>query len=197
MMMSGSVVVEAPSANIPSPAAVSAQARLTINQQLAHANGLFGQAMSQVSQPQHNPNGTTSYTVLIGWSKGQYDLMDFFPGKLVVHPGDTVNFVLSSTNMFAPHTVTFLNGAPDISFVTPVPNPSGPPILLLNPEVINPINLGQPLTRNMVYSSGLLDPTGPGPKSYTLTIGNMSGDISYQCLLHDTSGMVATLKVVP
>jgi plastocyanin len=197
MMMSATVVVEAPSVNIPSPAVVSAQAQHMIKQQLAHANGLFGQAMSEVPPPQHNPDGTTSYTVLIGWSQGQYDLMDFFPGKLTVHPGDTVTFMLSPTNVAAPHTVTFLNGAPDISFVIPIPNPPGPPILLINPDVLNPINPGQPLTRNGIYSSGLLNPLGPGPKSYTLTIGNMSGDISYQCLLHDTSGMVATLKIVP
>jgi plastocyanin len=196
-MMSGTVVVEAPSANIPSPATVSKQAGLLIKQQLAHANGLFGQAMSQVPPPQHNPDGTTSYTILIGWSQGQYDLMDFFPSKLVVHPGDTVNFMLSPTNMLAPHTVTFLNGGPDISFVIPIPNPPGPPVLSINPDVLNPINPGQPLTRNMVFSSGLLDPLGPGPKSWTLTIGDISGDITFQCLLHDTSGMVAALKVVP
>jgi plastocyanin len=196
-MMSGTVVVEASSVNIPSPAVVSAQAQKTIKQQLAHANGLFGKAMSQVPPPQHNPDGTKSYTVLIGWSQGQYDLMDFFPGKLVVHPGDTVTFMLSSTNVLFPHTVTFLNGAPDISFIIPIPNPPGPPILQINPDVLNPINPGQPLTRNGIYSSGLLNPLGPGPTSFTLTIGNMSGKISYQCLLHDTSGMVAMLKVVP
>lgn len=201
VMMSGTIIVDPSSVTIPSPAAVSAQAQLTIKQQLAHANGLLGQAMSQVPAPQHNSDGTTNYTVLIGWEQGQYDLMDFFPGKLVVHPGDKVTFMLSSTNIAAPHTVTFLNGFPDIPFVIPVfpkpPDPPGPPVLLINPELVTPINPGQPLTRNMVYSSGLLDPLSPGPKSFTLTIGNMSGDITYQCLLHDTSGMIATLKVVP
>ena len=196
VMMSGSIVVEAPSVNIPSPAVVLAKAQLSIKQQLARANVLFGQAMSQVPPPQHKPDGTTNYTVLIGWSQDQFDLMDFFPSKLVVHPGDTVKFELSLTNVAAPHTITFLNGFPDISFVTPIAPPF-PPILLINPEVINPINPGEALTRAKVYSSGLLDPLGPGPKDYTITIGNISGDITYQCLLHDTSGMVATLKVVP
>jgi plastocyanin len=190
VMMSGTIVVVPPSTQIPSPAAVSGQAQLMIKQQLAHANALFGQAMAAVPAPQHNPDGTTNFTVLIGWSQGQYDLMDFFPGKLVVHPGDTVTFMLSAANVAAPHTVTFLNGFPDISFIIP-------PFLLINPDVLFPINPGLPLTRDMVYSSGLLDPLNPGPKSYTLTIGDISGDISYQCLLHDTSGMVAMLKVVP
>jgi plastocyanin len=194
-MMSGTVVVDAASVTIPSPAAVLAQAQKTMVQQLARANALFGEAMSQVPAPVHNPDGTTNYTVLIGWSQGQYDLMDFFPGKLVVHPGDTVNFMLSSAND-APHTVTFLNGAPDISFITPIAPPF-PPILLINPEVLMPINPGQPLTTTGIYSSGLLNPIGPGPKSYSLTIGDTSGNIPYECLLHDTSGMEGLLTVVP
>jgi plastocyanin len=108
--------------------------------------------------------------------------------------GDTVNFMLSSTDM-APHTVTFLNGNPDISFVTVVPNPPNPPLLLLNPQVVFPINPGLPLTRTGVFSSGLLV---PGQfTSYSWKIGNISGSISYQCLLHDTSGMVGSLYVTP
>jgi plastocyanin len=99
----------------------------------------------------------------------------------------------------APHTVTFLNGAPDISFITPVPNPdpNGPPILLINPEVLGPINPGQPLTLTGIYSSGLLIPGVPGLTSYTLQIGDISGNVPYECLLHDTSGMEGLLKVVP
>lgn len=197
MMMSGTIIVDPASTIIPSPAAVSAQAQQAMKLQLARANALFGAAMAAVPAPTHNPDGSTNYTVLIGWSKGQYDLMDFFPSKLAVHPGDTVKFELSSTNLEAPHTVTFLNGFPDISFITPIPNPPGPPILLINPDVLMPINPGEPLTREKVFSSGLLDPQHPGPKSFTWTIGDISGDITYQCLLHDTSGMVATLKVVP
>jgi len=194
LMMSGTVVVEDPSVSIPSPAAVANQAQKDINLQLAHVNGLLGEAMSQVPAPQHNPDGTTNYTVLIGWSKDQFDLMDFFPGKLVVHPGDTVTFMLSSTND-APHTVTFLNGAADIPFITPI-EPPVPPILLINPLVLMPSNPGQPLTLNGIYSSGLLAPGSPAT-SYTLTIGDVSGNIPYECLLHDTSGMEGLLKVVP
>ena len=193
MMMSGTVVVDASSVSIPSPAAVADQTQKDINLQLAHANGLFGEAMSQVPAPQHNPDGTTSYTVLIGWSEGQFDLMDFFPSKLVVHPGDTVNFMLSPTNV-APHTVTFFNGEPDISFITPVAPPF-PPVLLINPAVLMPINPGQPLTLSGIYSSGLLAPGGP--TSYSLKIGDIRGDVPYECILHDSSGMDGLLKVVP
>jgi plastocyanin len=195
MMMSGSIVVVDPSRRIPSPAAVSFQAKKTMIQKLASANELYGRALSQVPRPQHNPDGSTNYTVLVGWSKGQLDLMKFVPSRLVVHPGDTVKFMLSPTND-APHTVTFLNGGADISFVLPVDNPPGPPILLFNPQVLFPINPGKPLTRSGVFSSGLLQP-GVGPTSYSFKIGNIKGNIAYQCLLHDTSGMVGLLTVVP
>jgi plastocyanin len=171
-----------------------------IRNQLARANKLIGIARSQVPHQVKNADGTMTHYVEIGYSRGQAMIMSFFPQKLVVHPGDTVVFELGKANM-APHTVTFLNGAADIGLVTPAPNPddpSGPPLLLLNPEVLMPINAGQPLTREGVYSSGFLDPTIPGgPTSFTLKIGDISGDIPYECLLHDSSGMNAVLKVVP
>jgi plastocyanin len=197
VMMSGKIQVVAASDRVPSPESVMKQARRSIKIQLGKANSLFGPAMSQVPRPVHNPDGTTSYTVVLGFSKGNVMLMDFFPRKLSVHPGDTVNFILGKNND-APHTVTFLNGAPDISFVNPTPNPNPPPpvFLLINPEVVMPINPGQPLTRNGIFSSGLLNPGGPGPTSYQITIGNISGDISYECLLHDSSGMQGLLRVV-
>ncbi len=195
-MMSGTIVVVDPSVKIPSPLSVSRAAKLALRLKLARGNVLFGQAMSKVPKPVHNEDGTTTYTVLIGWSKGQYDLMKFIPDKLVVKPGDTVVFKLSPTND-APHTVTFLNGGADISFVLPEPNPAGPPTLLINPEVLAPIQPGLPLTRDGIFSSGLLNPLGPGPYSYTLKIGDISGKIFYECLLHDTSGMDGFLKVVP
>jgi hypothetical protein len=66
--------------------------------------------------------------------------------------------------------------SPDISFITPVAPPV-PPILLINPEVMNPSNLGQPLTLTGIYSSGLLSPGGPGLTSYTSQIGDISGNV--------------------
>jgi plastocyanin len=197
MMMSGTIVVEASSVSVPSPSVISKQAQQAISSQLANSYALYGAALAKVPATQKNPDGSKNYTVLIGWSQGQYDLMDFIPNNLAVHPGDTVTFKLSPTNTEAPHTVTFLNGADDISFITPIPNPPGPPVLLINPQVLAPINPGQPLTRSGIYSSGLLNPLGPGPYEYTVKIGDVSGNISYVRVLHDTSGMEAILQVVP
>lgn len=198
VMMSGTIQVVGDSVSLPSPARVLRFAYRDINKQLGNANGLFRAARAQVPAPVKNSNGTTTYTVVLGYMSGNVMLMDFFPRRLVVHPGDTVKYILPKDGE-APHTITFLNGAPDISFVIPTPNPNPPPpaLLLINPMILGPINPGQPLTRSGIFSSGLLDPSTPGPKSYEITIGNIFGKIWYQCLLHDTSGMVGLLNVVP
>ena len=199
-IMSGNIEVVGASVAVPSPEAVASLAHKMMRNQLARANKLLGKARSQVPHQVMNADGTKTHYVEIGYHDGAVDLMGFFPRKLVVHPGDTVVFELGKTNM-APHTVTFLNGAADIELVAPAPNPadpSGPPLLLVNPEVLGSINAGQPLTRDGVFSSGLMDPTIPGfPTSYELKIGDISGEIPYECLLHDSSGMKAMLKVVP
>ena len=46
--------------------------------------------------------------------------------------------------------------------------------------------------------SGFLNPAVPGsPNSFSLQIGDISGLESYECLLHDSSGMKATLEIAP
>lgn len=193
-VMSGTITVVSPSVSVPSPTAVLKSAQRQVTTMLAKGRTYIGLGRATVPAPVHNPDGTTAYTVMIGYSKGQVDLMHFFPSKLVVHPGDTVKFELSPTNE-APHTVTFLNGNADIPLVDAVPNPPNPPLLLLNAAAVLPSQMGVPLSHTGVYSSGLLAPGSPST-SYTLTIGNELGTYNYECLLHDTSGMQGVLQVV-
>jgi plastocyanin len=178
---------------VKSPADVAEQSAHQVYMAIAKAYGLIGEAMSKVPGPVHNPDKTTSYTVLIGYAKDSADLMRFFPSKLTVHPGDTVNFMLSSTDD-APHTVTFLNGNPDLPLVVASPNPPNPPYLLINAQVLTPANPGVALNKTDLFNSGMLMPGGQS--TYTLKIGNVSGSFVYQCILHDTSGMVGTLRVL-
>jgi plastocyanin len=193
-MMFATIEVVDPSVSVLSPADVAKNAQRSIRTQLKQGNKLLHVAKSQVPPPQQNPDGTKTFTVLIGYSEGQIDLMGFFPRKLSVRPGDTVNFMLSNTNG-APHTVTFFNGGADIPFIIPVPNPPGPPLLMINPDVLAPINPGQPLTTDGVFSSGFLSPGSPNT-TYSLTIGDTSGIFPYECILHDTSGMNGVIRVV-
>ena len=193
VLMSGTIKVVGASVRVPSPEEVSGQAQRLARSRLVHALPIYFEALSKVPPPTRNSDGTKTYHVLMGYAKGDVDLMDFFPRRLTVHPGDTVDWTMSPSNM-APHTVSFLNGAAEPSFVMPVPNPPGPPYLTINPEVAAPHQYGQPLTRNGVFSTGLM---APGMPAMSFKIGNISGNIAYECELHDASGMKASLNVVP
>ncbi len=197
MMMSAQIEVVDKGVRIPSPAAVNVLAKVQIAKALAKVPGVLEQAAKQIQPPVHHPDGTTSYKVMVGYSSGVVDVMRFFPKTLNVKPGDTVEWDLSAANV-APHTITFLNGNPDPSLVLPVPQPSGPPILLLNPDVLFPSQAvmgGTPLNSSDFFNSGLMNPAPQGPTSFSLTIGNVHGTLDYQCLLHDTSGMLGKLIV--
>jgi plastocyanin len=186
--MTGTIVVDPPDASLPSPSQVSLAAQQSVAQELAHGYALFSEAVRNEKKPVTHPDGTKTYYVQLGYKQGNINLMDFFPKKLVVKPGDTVVWELSSTND-APHTVTFLNGSPEPPLIVP----SGSD-LVINPAVAASQQLGQPLTRSGIFSSGLLVPGTPAT-SYTLTIGNIQGSIPYLCLLHDASGMVGSLFI--
>ncbi len=192
--MSGTITVTDPSQAVLSPAQVIHQAKVAMKKQLEKGRALIPEALRQVPKAVKNPDGTVTHHVLVGYMKGQIMLMSFFPRKLTVKQGDQVVWTFSKAND-APHTITFLNGADEPELIVPESQPLGPPLLLINPALALPSNLGVPLTRNGIFNSGLLLP-GTTPPSYQLTIGNVSGSIPYLCLLHDTSGMVGSLNVV-
>jgi plastocyanin len=192
--MVGKIVVEPASASVPSPTDAQAQGDKEIASLMAQVPQVLSAANKEVAAPEHQANGTTLYHVTVGYSQGQFDLMAFFPNKLAVKEGDQVQWTFSKMNM-APHTITFLNGAAEPETVAPIPQPNGPPLLSFNPELALPKNADQPLTNQGMFNSGLIDPQAPGPHQFTLTIGHVSGDLAYLCLLHDMSGMKGVLTV--
>jgi plastocyanin len=200
--MSGKVIVVARDVDIPSPSKVNAEATRLIADALAQVPAAIALGNAEVPAPTPNPDGTTTFHVLVGFDMGQLGLVHFFPTQLTVHPGDTVEWALSKED-HGPHTITFLNGNPSPDDLLVVPQPNGPPLLLVNPAVLFPQNPGQPLTSDGIHSSGLLSPVLPGfPKSFSLKIGDINNDDNnlqepYVCLLHDSSGMKAVLHIVP
>ena len=193
--MSGKVVVEGPDVNVPSPEQQAAMGKRQIAEQLARVPAVQKKANAQVKPDVKNPDGSTTHTIQLGYMDGQIDLMQFFPKKTNVRPGDTVVWEMSPSNE-APHTVTFLNGeaAPDLAIV--VPQNNAPPFIYFNPATLFPYQPGSELTRSGAYNSGVVNPI-PGP-FYTLKIGAMSPGLQpYVCLLHDESGMKGTLVILP
>jgi plastocyanin len=194
-IMSAQIIVVEHDEHVPSPREVDEQARRSIAAALAKVPEAIELGESEVPPPTRNDDGTTTFHVVVGYALGQLYMQHFFPEELTVQPGDTVEWTFSTHNLGV-HTITFLNGteAPDDLIVWP--QDDGPPLLLVNPEVLFPQNAGQALTREGVYSSGLLVP-GDVPPSFSLMIGDIRGEEPYQCLLHDSVGMLGKLYIVP
>jgi plastocyanin len=195
--MSGEVIVVADDEVIASPNQSMAQGRRQMTEALSLVPSVVRDAAGQVVPPEMNGDGTMTHTVMLGYSETvaasygdvEIDLMQFFPDRLTVRPGDTLTFEMSEYDI-APHTATFLNGAeePDLAVFQ-----DG--FLYLNSEVLFPSG-GDVLTRTGVFTSGLMLPA-PGT-SYSLVIGDVSpGLLPFLCLLHDGSGMKGELMVIP
>jgi len=197
VVMSGTVTVVGPRAHVAPPGHVRTQGHFQIARQMAKAPAVIRAAERQIKPATTNPDGTMTHTVWMGYSRGQIDLMRFFPSKLRVRPGDTVKWQMSPSND-APHTVTFLNGQPEPGLVSPVPQPSAPPLLYINPAVLfpSPFPPASVLTRTGMYNSGLMNP-GTDAASWQVSRDMTPGPLLYLCLLHDTSGMKGTLVVLP
>lgn len=194
-MMQGKVEVVGAHTPVPTPMKDKAVAMRGIARQMAKAPAVFKAARHAELPATHNQDGTLTHHVLLGFGHGQIDLMRFFPSKVNVRPGDTVQWVMGPASD-APHTISFLNGGDEPSLVVPVTQKSGSSVLYVNPDVLAPSSPAQTLQRTGYFNSGLLQPI-PGT-TYSLTIGAISpGPLGYLCLLHDTSGMRGTLVVLP
>jgi plastocyanin len=194
-MMSGKVVVTGNGARVLSPMKDKAIAMHQIARKMATVPAVFRAARHAVQPATKNPDGTWTQHVLLGYDKGQIGLMRFFPSRVRVHAGDTVEWAMGKHSM-APHTVTFLNGTADTGLVVPVLQQDQSVVLYLNPDVVLPSQPAQTLLRTGYYNSGLLQPA-PGT-TYSLVVGDVTpGPLRYMCLLHDTSGMKGSLVVLP
>jgi plastocyanin len=196
-MMSGTVTVVGANDPVPTPAQVHVQGLAELRAAWSNVPEALAQARAQAVPPVQNPDGTFTHTITMGYMSGNIMVMGFFSKMEMVRPGDTVVWQLSPTSD-APHTVTFYNGAPDQSFVIIAQGPDGP-VALINPAVLFPSDAvmhGEPLNRTDFFNSGILMPGGQ--ESFSLTIGDISpGLLKYECILHDTSGMVGNLIIVP
>ena len=196
-VMSGKVIEVNRAMTVPTPNQSVAEGKRQMASALAQVPAVQRDANNQIVPPEMNGDGTLNYHVLIGYSEEvevrgrpvQVDLMQFFPDKLTVRPGDNITFEMSPFNM-APHTVTFLNGEPE----PPLIDFQGG-FLYVNQAVLTPAPLPPaPLTRTGAFNSGLLLPI-PGT-TYTVRIGYMTPGLQpWLCQLHDTSGMKGELMI--
>jgi plastocyanin len=110
----------------------------------------------------------------------------FLPTNITVARGDTVAWVLADP--FEVHTITFLSGAAAPDLLLPQPQPSGPPLLVLNPAVAGPGG-GNTYTGQGIVNSGIIDP-GNG---FVLKFDAPPGTYTYTCLIHPTMKSTVTV----
>lgn len=195
-IMTGEVDVVGANVAVPTPSQVQAQGQAELKAAWLTVPAILGQAKAQVVAPVKNADGTFTRTITLGYMSGNVMIMKFFPSSMTVFPGDTVVWNLSEMND-APHTVTFFNGTGDLPLTKFEQNQNGKAVLI-NPAVLFPSQavLDQtPLNTTELFNSGILAPGQT--ESFSLKIGKISGTINYECILHDTSGMDASLFVVP
>jgi plastocyanin len=195
-MMSGTVEVVGSGVAVPTPALVQSRAKSDLQAAWLKVPAVLAKAKAQIVPPEKNSDGTFTHTITVGYESEAVMVMGFFPSHKTVHPGDTVVWKFSATDT-APHTITFYNGAADQSMVVIAQGPSGP-VALVNPEVLFPsqaVIQGKPLNNTDFFNSGLIT---PGPHdSFSIKVGDISGTLGYECILHDKSGMVGSLFIVP
>ena len=155
------------------------------------------QASAQAARVLHEAKGLANIhpgakTVLAGRDgKGNVAWLRFFPEKLKVKAGTTVNFKLDSTREV--HTITFGPAAfttgIEETFTTVVPHPGGPPTVLVNPLAAYPSDPGPlpPYTGanhgNGFENAALLARGGPLPSSVKVTF-TKPGVFHFECVIH-------------
>jgi plastocyanin len=192
--MTGNVVVQdAGSAYPKTQAQIDADAQAQIAADTQAAMQAEAQAQQVTNQP--GSNGTTVYAANLGWGNGTLAYMRFSPQDLTIHVGDTVEWTAKDVEM--PHTVTFTSGDAVPEFILTEPQQSGPPKLVINPQVAAPAG-GDTYSGTGYFNSGLIWGTKvpiPGPRTYSLVF-DTPGTYDYVCVIHDEIGMVGTITVL-
>lgn len=139
-------------------------------------------------------------TVFAGHDKGNVAWLRFFPSNLNIKAGTTVTFSMSAPR--ETHTITIgpasYTAPIDGTFTMPVPNPSGPPTILLNPLGAYPSDPPPlpPFTGanhgNGFEGTGVLSTSSPFGTSSKITF-TKPGVYHYECVIHQ--GMDGTITV--
>lgn len=151
-------------------------------------------AAVQTPVPQPLPDKTNLVFVSAGVQEGETFIglgqsMSFGPKDVTIKAGDTIVW---NSSYF--HTVTFNPAPPPPDFIIPKPQPQGPPLLVINPQVLFPVKPSQVYDPSKYYNSGTLTPGGPFGTSFSLTF-DKPGVYPYFCAVHYLQGMKGTITV--
>ena len=149
-----------------------------------------GISAGQFAENEPRPDGTDIWLVSAGLGNEQATALEFSVKDLTIKQGDTV--VWTST-LF--HTVTFNRAPPPPEFVIPQGGEQGPPLLIINPDVMLPVVPSPEFDPAQYYNSGLIGPGLPGGSGFSLTF-NQTGTFKYICVVHREIGMTGSVTVI-
>jgi plastocyanin len=131
-----------------------------------------------------------------------------FPGTITVKAGQAVRFTMAGQRRFEIHTVTFgpdsVTAPIENSFITPVPNTTGPPTLVINPLAAFPSDPPPTLPQytgsnhgNGFLNAGILDndPATPQQPNLAAVTFTKPGTYHFECVIHPN--MDGTVVVTP
>lgn len=148
------------------------------------------QSAVPVGDQQAGAGSVTVHNVVAGLGfGGLVNALQFLPGDLTVHRGDTVLWS-NGDSLNGGHTVTFTSGAAPPDFPQVRPQPSGQPLFVLTADTAQPTG-GSVYTGQGYVNSGFL---APG-RVFALTIDAPAGTYDYICLIH-RDVMKGTITVV-
>jgi plastocyanin len=187
-MMQVDVQVLPAGTDVPTQAQLDAASTVSLNGLVAKGEAKAAAAKYGSST---NANGTKNWDVVSGEFDPPSTVNRFIPARISVGLGDTVNWVNQTP---VPHTITFNSGG-QASFL-PEPQPSGPPLLVIDPKALFPVVPSKNFDGSGYVNSGFI---GTGEEatagtSFSLTF-TKAGTYSYVCLLHADQGMAGVIEV--
>jgi plastocyanin len=187
--MQGAVVVEPATADVPAQEAIDAQIKAEMEGYLAQVEASKGAI--QTAQSAAGPDGSTLWFLNAGGSLGNptAGTYSFGPKEHTVKAGDTVIWTSSEF-----HTITFNPAPPNPELVIAKPQENGPPLLLLNPQVLFPAKPAATYDPTKYYNSGTIGPGLPNGTTFALTF-DKPGTYEYFCSVHRELGMKGTITV--
>jgi plastocyanin len=193
--MIGTIIVhENTDPDVPDQAAIDAQVETELAGYLAQIEMARQQGSIPVSMPA--ADGSTIWFVRAGALNaltGDFHAQayEFLPKELTIKAGDTI--VWTSAEF---HSVTFDDAPPAPDAVIPQPQPNGPPMLMLNPEVFVPMRPSPVYDPKQYFNSGDIGPIAANGIAWALTFTE-PGTYNYICGFHYPMGMEGTIIVEP
>jgi len=191
--MMGTIEVVSTNIDAPSQAAIDGTASRELDAITRLMQSARGQGETFVRSETGANNSLTWYVRAgnqdfeSGDGRGQF--LDFQPKNLNITSGDTV---IWSTSYF--HSITFSPTSPVPEWLMPIPQPSGPPLLQVNPQILAPAKPAATYDPTQYFNSGILGPFLPFGDSWALTF-TQPGTFSYSCQVHAPLGMKGTITV--